>query len=565
MLKNVLTLAALAALILLMACSSSTSSETNTGTLGSKGMVVTAHPEASLIGLSILKQGGNAMDAACAVEFALAVCYPAAGNIAGGGFWVVRTAGKDVITLDYREKAPAQAGPDMFLDSTGEVIKNLSTQSIFASGVPGTIDGMVLAHARFGSLPWNAVIQPSIDLARKGFPLTRSQAEDLNEYRSIFLARNTWKIPLVSDLPWQEGDTLRQPELAATLERIRDFKREGFYSGTTADLMVAQMQEAGGLITHQDLIDYHAKWRQPVKGTYKAYTFYSMAPPSSGGIALKQLLGMAEILNMTKTGLLDAQTIHLMAEAEKLVYADRAEFLGDPDFVMVPGDVLTGKRYLKERSGLIRPDHAVPSDSIRAGVPLEESEETTHYSVSDRWGNAVAATTTLNGGYGNKIMVKDGGFFLNNEMDDFSIKPGFPNLYGLLGSSANSIQPGKRMLSSMTPTILIKGDELFMVVGSPGGSTIITSVFQTVLNVIDHGMTMQEAVSAKRFHHQWLPDIISYEKGALDSLTIARLIRMGHKLKETGHIGRVDAILVRPDGRYEGGADPRGDDSAKGF
>ncbi len=553
------------AAVFLSSCSGPVNEPHTTGAIGSKGMVVTAHPEASVIGLSILQQGGNAMDAACAVEFALSVCYPAAGNIAGGGFWVVYTSGKRVHTLDYREKAPSGAHKDMFLDQEGEVIKGRSTQTLLASGVPGTVAGMVKAHEKFGSLPWPEIVQPAIDMASKGFAITTNQAADFNSIQQSLIERNTWNVPLVKDSAWKPGDLLVQPELAATLESIRDQKRDGFYTGPTADLIVAQMEESGGIVTHKDLADYDAVWREPIKGEYKEYTFYSMAPPSSGGVALKQLLGLTAMKGMTESGHNTAQTVHLMAEAEKIVYADRAEYLGDPGFTSVPIEQITSFSYLQKRAFEISPDKANPSDSVKAGPVPKESEETTHYSVTDQWGNAVSATTTLNGGYGNRIMVKGAGFLMNNQMDDFSVKPGYPNLYGLLGSEANSIQPGKRMLSSMTPTILTKDNELFMVVGTPGGSTIITSVYQTILNVTDFGMTMQEAVSAKRFHHQWLPDVIQYEPDAFDSITVKRLESLGQHLKQVGKIGRVDAILVRPDKKFEGGADPRGDDSAKGF
>jgi len=556
--------AALIGLILLNSCSQPETR--NTGTTGSNGMVVTAHPEASAIGLTILKQGGNAMDAAVAVEFALSVCYPAAGNIAGGGFWVVRTTKNKVLTLDYREKAPGAASKDMYLDSLGEVIPGLSYQTIMASGVPGTVDGMVRAHEKFGSLPWSAVVQPAIDMARKGFPVTKAQAADLNSIRKTIVERNTWTPAFVKDSAWKAGDLLIQPDLANTLERIRDFKREGFYSGETAALIVAQMKESGGLITAADLQEYQSEWLQPVTGTYRGYEFYSMAPPSSGGVALKQLLGILSGWDIPSSGFHSVKTIHSMVEAEKRVYADRAEYLGDPRFVEVPVEKLTDPGYLSRRANEISARRATPSDSVYAGrFNDRESTETTHYSIADQWGNAVSATTTLNGGYGNRIVVKGGGFFLNNEMDDFSSKPGSPNIYGLIGSDANAIAPGKRMLSCMTPTIVTKNDQLFMVVGSPGGSTIITSVFQTIVNVIDFNMTMQEAVSAKRFHHQWLPDLIQYEPEAIDSLTVTRLMEMGHQLKKIGKIGRVDAILFRPDGKMEGGADPRGDDSAKGY
>jgi gamma-glutamyltranspeptidase / glutathione hydrolase len=536
------------------------------GPTGKQGMVVSAHPEASGIGLAILRQGGNAMDAAVAVEFALAVCYPAAGNIAGGGFWVVRTSDGKVFSLDYREKAPLAASRDMYLGPGGEVVEGLSYETILASGVPGTVDGMVRAHEKFGSLPWSKVVQPAIDLARDGFPVTRSQAASLNSIRKTLLERNLWKPAFISDSTWREGDLLIQPDLAGTLERIRDSGREGFYSGLTADYIVAQMNESGGLITHRDLDEYRSVWRKPVSGDYRGHRFYSMGPPSSGGVALSQLLSIVSEADIRTTGFNTVESVHYMAEASKRVYADRAEYLGDPDFVSVPVDRLTDPRYLRKRAAEIHPGRATPADSIRAGSVLpNESTETTHYSIADRWGNAVAATTTLNGGYGCQVVVRGGGFFLNNEMDDFSIKPGVPNIYGLVGNGANAIEPGKRMLSCMTPTIITKNDDLFMVVGSPGGSTIITTVFQTILNVIDHGMTMQEAVNAKRFHHQWLPDVIQYEPEAMDTLTMTRLKAMGHQFRKIGKIGRVDAILFSPDGLMEGGADPRGDDTAKGF
>ncbi|MCX6223676.1 MAG: gamma-glutamyltransferase, partial [Bacteroidia bacterium] len=416
------------------------------GPTGEQGMVVTAHPEASGIGLSILRQGGNAMDAAVAVEFALAVCYPAAGNIAGGGFWVVRTSGKDVFTLDYREKAPLAASKDMYLGPDGKIIEGLSYQTILASGVPGTVDGMVKAHEKFGSLPWIAVVQPAIDMARKGFPITKAQAGGLNSMRKTLLERNKWKSAFVNDSAWKEGDLLIQPDLANTLERIRDSKRDGFYTGRTADFIIGQMKESGGLITYQDLLEYQSVWREPITGTYRDYRFYSMAPPSSGGVALKQLLGILSKWDINSSGHNSVKTIHYMVEAEKSVYADRAEYLGDPSFVNVPVEQLTDAKYLSKRADGIKPNKATPSDSIHAGkFNVHESLETTHYSIADRWGNAVAATTTLNGGYGCGIVVKGGGFFLNNEMDDFSSKPGSPNIYGLIGKEANAIMPGKRM------------------------------------------------------------------------------------------------------------------------
>lgn len=535
------------------------------GELASSGMVVSAHPEASQIGVDILKKGGNAMDAACAVEFALAVCYPAAGNLGGGGFWITRDSSGNVSALDYRERAPKAASRDMYLDTLGQVIKGKSTQSVFASGVPGTVAGMVQAHEKFGSLSWYEIVQPSIELAESGFPVSDKQARSLNSIRRSLMERNTWKPELLRESIWKEGDTLKQKLLSETLVRIRDLKKEGFYSGETARLITLQMEKLGGLITLEDLSSYEAKWRTPIEGEYRGYTFYSMPPPSSGGVALKQLLGIVSAFPLSKYGLHSPRAVHVMAEAERRVYADRAEWLGDPDFFDVPVKQLTDPGYLQSRSKEIIMDQATTSESVNPLQLIHESEETTHYSVVDQWGNAVAATTTLNGGYGNRMVVEGAGFLMNNEMDDFSIKPGYPNIYGLIGGEANAIEPGKRMLSSMTPTILCKEGDLFMVVGSPGGSTIITSVFQMIVNVVDFQLGMQEAVDLGRFHHQCWPDQISMEKDALDSLCIQELKSYGHTLVERGSIGRVDAILVLPDGTLEGGADKRGDDAAKGY
>ncbi len=548
--------------ILIFACSSSNSVKKES--VG-QGMVVSAHPEASKIGAEVMKRGGNAVDAACATEFALAVTYPVAGNIGGGGFMVIRMNDGKTYTLDYREKAPLRGHRDMYLDDEGKVIKELSLDSHLAVGVPGTVDGIIRAHTRFGKLAFRDVIQPAIDLARNGFPITAKQAGRLNSYKESFLKMNDHKVVFVKDDLWKEGDILKQPELAHTLELIRDKGRDGFYKGETAEALTEQMKKHKGLITQKDLDEYRSVWRVPVTGNYKNYTIISMPPPSSGGVALMQLLGMTELYPVKEWGWHDVKTVHLMIEAERRVYADRAEFLGDPDFYKVPVKGLHDPSYLKERMANFDPEKATPSSEIKHGEPAgAESEETTHYSVVDSKGNAVAVTTTLNRGYGTKIVVEGAGFLLNNEMDDFSVKPGVPNSYGLVGGEANSIQPGKRMLSSMTPTILEKDGKLFMVVGSPGGSTIITSVFQTILNVVEHGMNMQEAVAASRFHSQWLPDMVYYEKGGFSDSLKQQLETMGHKLKERSSIGRVDAILCLPDGTLEGGADPRGDDVAAG-
>ena len=558
-------LTAIAGLTLLLFLCFSCNNEKTTGGRKFKEMVVSAHPEASKIGAGILKAGGNAVDAACAVEFALAVAYPDAGNIGGGGFMVIRTKDGKSYALDYRERAPLKADRDMYLDENGEVVKGLSLDSHLAVGVPGTVDGIIKAHARFGKLPFKDVIQPAIDLARNGFPITEKQSKRLNKYKKDFIKMNVVTPVFVKDEPWKKGDILKQPQLAHTLELIRDKGRDGFYKGETAAALVRQMQKYDGLITQKDLDGYSSVWRKPITGQYKNYGIISMPPPSSGGVALMQLLEIVEPYPLKEWGWHDARTIHLMVEAERRVYADRAEYLGDPDFYKVPVTGLLNKKYLKERMKNFDPEKATPSSEIKCGNPSGyESEETTHYSVVDMDGNAVSVTTTLNRSYGSKIVVEDAGFLLNNEMDDFSMKPGVPNSYGLVGGEANSIQPGKRMLSSMTPTIVEKDGKLFMVVGSPGGSTIITSVFQTILNVVEHDMNMQEAVTASRFHSQWLPDVVYYEKGGFPDSLKQRIEQMGHELKERSSIGRVDAILCLPDGSLQGGADPRGDDTAVG-
>ena len=540
------------------------------GLIAENGMVVCAHPEAARIGKEILEMGGNAMDAAVAVEYALSVCYPAAGNIGGGGFWVVRTAKGEVSTLDYREKAPAKAHRDMYLDEEGNVIEDASTFTILSSGVPGTVAGTAEAHKKYGSMKWEDVLKPAIKLAAEGFPLTRDQARYLESLKKVLLERNTWVPPFVNEAGWKAGDRLVQTDLANTLKRIASQGAREFYEGETAEMIVKQMEALDGLISAEDLKNYRAFWRSPIKGKYKSYTCYSMPPPSSGGIALIQLLGIVENFPMDKFDWHSAGAMHLMIEAERQVYADRSKWLGDSDFFHVPMKDLLENDYLDSLAGTIDSHRASRSSDILPGeFAGDESEETTHYSIVDKWGNAVSVTTTLNGGFGNKVVVEGAGFFLNNEMDDFSIKPGYANIYGLIGGEANAIEPGKRMLSCMTPTIVCRndaeGEGLFMVVGSPGGSTIITSVFQTILNVVDYGMGMQEAVTACRFHHQWLPEYTSMERDCADSALIGKLEAMGHVIKPRGSIGRVDAILVLKDGRLEAGADPRGDDAAAGY
>ncbi|MDJ1479807.1 gamma-glutamyltransferase [Cytophagaceae bacterium YF14B1] len=529
-------------------------------------MVVSAHPEASRVGVEILKKGGNAVDAAIAVQFALAVVYPVAGNIGGGGFMVYRLKDGSTGTLDYREKAPAAAFEKMYQDSAGNVIQGLSINGHLAAGVPGAVDGMAEAYKKMGTFPWKDLVQPSVDLARNGVILTEKEANSLNNAKENFIKYNTHTPYLVREKPWQKGDTLFHPALALTLERIRDFGREGFYSGETADMIVREMQTANGIISLEDLKNYHSVWRDPMIGDYKGYKIISMPPPSSGGVALLQLLKMMENAKLRKWGWQQPNTVHWMAECERRVYADRASHLGDPDFYKVPVADLLNANYLQERLQTIQMEHATPSNEIKAGMfARNESDQTTHFSIVDAQGNAVSITTTLNGGFGSKVVVKEAGFLLNNEMDDFSAKPGVPNLYGVVGGVANAVQPGKRMLSSMTPTIIEKKGKLYMVVGTPGGSTIITSVFQNILNVLEHKMGMQESVSAKRFHHQWLPDAIMAEKGAFSEETRKALEAKGHKITEVNGIGRVDAILIRKKHKMEGGADPRGDDTAIGY
>jgi len=530
------------------------------------GMVVSAHHESSRIGIAVLRKGGNAIDAAVATEFALAVCYPEAGNIGGGGFMLIREADGTTDLIDYRERAPLQATRDMYLDPSGSVVEGLSTETHMASGVPGTVDGMINIHSKYGVLLFKDVIQPAIDLARNGFPVTEGQAADFNANKGNFISRNRSLPAFARDNPWKEGDTLRQPGLARTLERIRDHGRDGFYSGITARLIIKEMQRGNGIITARDLSEYKAAFRDPVSDDYRGYKIISASPPSGGGIVLLQILGMIAPYNLRETGFHTWQSVHLITEAERRAYADRSRFLGDPGFNVIPVDGLLSNDYLTERMSSFNKDSASSSSKINPGSPPGvESEETTHYSIADCMGNAVAATTTLNGTFGNSIVVDSAGFLMNNQMDDFSIKPGVPNMYGLVGGEVNSVQPGKRMLSSMTPVIIEKDGKLFMVAGSPGGSTIPTSVLQVIINVIDYGMNIRQAVDTGRFHHQWYPDYISYERNSLDSNTVMKLQRMGHELRERNGIGRVNAIMILPDGRKAGGADRRGNNSACGY
>lgn len=537
------------------------------GVLAPHAMVVSAKEEASQIGLAILKKGGNAFDAMIATELALAVAYPNAGNIGGGGFMVYRLGSGERGALDYREKAPAKAHRDMYLDKNGKVIADKSTLGALAVGVPGTIAGIFEVYQKFGSLPIGELIQPAIDLARNGVLITELQANSyMNKNVELIKQANNYVTPFENG--WKAGERFKYEELAQTLERIRDNGSYEFYNGETAKRIVSYVQELGGILSLDDLRNYRAQWRKPITFTYKDYTISSMPLPSSGGICLAQILKSVEPYNIGQYPHNGEQYIQLLVEAERRAYADRAYYMGDADFVKVPTQQLLSPDYLKERMSSFSWDKASKSTEIAHGkIVGYESDETTHYSIVDRFGNAVAVTTTLNTNYGSKVYVKGGGFFLNNQMDDFSIKPGEPNTYGLVGSEKNAIAPNKRMLSSMSPTIIEKDGKLFMVIGTPGGSTIITSVLQCFLNVAEYGMTMQQSVSKPRFHHQWLPDDVMYEPKGFAPEVIAHLKAKGYKPREENFviIGKVDAILVQPDGTLEGGADPRGDDTAVGY
>jgi len=535
---------------------------------GKQGMVVSTHPAASEIGLAILKKGGNAIDAAVAVNFALAVCHPSAGNIGGGGFLVYRDKSGNVKALDYREKAPSAASRDMYLDANGNIIPGKSMTGIFSVGVPGTVAGMQEMHDKLGHLPWSELLKPAVDLANKGLLLTEKEARGLNRQRTEFLKENPGKTYLLSadGKEWKQGDLLIQTDLAATLERIMTKKANGFYKGKTARYIVKEMQAQNGLISKKDLKNYQAVWRTPIKSKYKNYQIIGMPPPSSGGVALAQLLQMVAPYSLNKWGPSSDSTIQVMVEAERRVYADRSKWLGDPDFVKVPVNELIDPAYNSNRMSSLNFAQATPSSSIQAGTfPGYESPETTHYSIVDGEGNAVSITTTLNNSYGSKVFVGGAGFLLNDEMDDFSAKAGSPNLYGLIGSKANEIQPNKRMLSSMTPTIVEENGQLKMVVGTPGGSTIITSVFQVVLNTLEMGMNMQQAVEYPRFHHQWLPEKITAEPKRFSEEQQIRLQSKRYTFSPVSAIGLVEGILVLPNGNLQGGADSRGYDTVSAY
>ena len=536
--------------------------------------VVSARKEASEIGVEIMKKGGNAFDAMVAVHLALAVTYPIAGNIGGGGFVVYHTSDGESGSLDFREKAPGKAFKDMYLDKNGDVIENMSTLGGAAVGVPGSISGIFEIHSKFGSLPIEDLFQPSIELAKDGFIVTKKQEEALKDKLQDFINVNGSESLFSQN--YKQGDTLKNINLSITLDKISKNGPKAFYEGEIAEMIIEEIEESGGIMTVEDLKNYNSVWRDPIKFKYKGLDIISMPLPSSGGILLGQLLKAIEGYDIGQFGHNSVESIQLMVEAERRAYADRSFYMGDPDFNKLPVYELMDDEYVNSRMASFSWDKATLSSEVSHGEikTIEESDQTTHYSIIDADGNSVSVTTTLNTNYGSKVFVEEGGFFLNNEMDDFSSKPGYPNSFGLIGSKANSIEANKRMLSSMTPTIVLKNKKPSLIVGTPGGSTIITSVFQTILNVYEYGMSMQEAVNAPRVHHQWVPDVVIIEEGGLDSVKDSILksknyfiVSLPIKSDSSGmsarsSIGKVDAIFIDENGEVSTGADPRGDDHA---
>ena len=533
--------------------------------------VVSARKEATQIGLEIMKNGGNAYDAMIATHLALAVVHPTAGNIGGGGFFVYHDKDGSSGSLDFREMAPGNAYKDMYLDENGDVIPDMSTLGGAAVGVPGSISAIYEIHAKFGSLPIEDLFKPAIDLANNGFVVTQKQSNSLSGKLDDFIKVNGEES--LYSKRYYEGDTIKNIKFAETLSKISEFGPEIFYGGEIGEMIVNSVNRTGGIMTLNDLENYESVWRDPVKFKYKDLEIISMSLPSSGGILLGQMLKVIEDYDIKGFGHNSVETIQILVEAERRAYADRSHFMGDPDYMSLPVYELMDKNYVVDRMKNFSWDKATPSSEVDHGsIIVQESDETTHYSIIDKYGNSVSVTTTLNNSYGSKVFVEEGGFFLNNEMDDFSSKPGHPNFYGLIGSEANSIQPGKRMLSSMTPSIILKDNKPSLIVGTPGGSTIITSVLQTILNVYEFDMNVQEAVNAPRFHHQWLPDVVIFEEGIIDKEKDSILKSKSYFVislpieVDTGgmsarsSIGAVDAILIDEKGEVSTGADFRGDD-----
>ena len=524
-----------------------------------KGLVVSAHPLASEAGAKVLKMGGNAYDAVIATQYALAVVYPQAGNIGGGGFLVGVKNNGEKFTIDFRETAPEKSSRDMYLDKNGNANTDLSQNGRLAVGIPGSVAGF-FATLKYAKLPMEKLIQPAIDLAEKGFAITEREANLLNNQMEFFNQHNKNKTVFQKD-KWKQGDILVQKDLAETLKLIQKYGAKGFYEGKTAELIVAEMKRGNGIITLNDLKNYKVAERKPIVFDYKGNEIVSMPLPSSGGVLLAQMLKMSSFENLEKYQQNSTEAVQIMVEAERRAFADRAEFMGDPAFINDQTSMLISEEYLKNRWKSFHKNQATPSSEVGKIIPQpKESTETTHISIIDKEGNAVAVTTTLNGLYGSKVVVSGAGFFLNNEMDDFSIKPGVPNMFGAVGGEANKIEPGKRMLSSMTPTIVLKNGKPFIVVGTPGGTTIPTSVYQSIVNVVDFKLNPNFSVNLPKFHHQWLPEIVAVEKHFPET-TISNLEKLGYKIDRWNQIGRTEMIVIDEKGNATAVADGRGDDS----
>ena len=527
-----------------------------------KAAVTSAHPLASMVGAAIMKDGGNAYDAAIAVQFTLAVVYPAAGNIGGGGFLLSRNKDGVLMGIDFREAAPSKAHRDMYLDENGNPIDGMSRLGASASGIPGSVAGM-FSTLPFAKMTMKQLLQPAYELAANGFVITESEARSLNAERKNFITHSVQASAFTRKENWKAGDTLYQPELAATILRIQQKGKAGFYEGETADLIVKEMKNSKGVISLEDLKNYNPKFRKPIEFDYRGHHIISFAPPSSGGILIAQMMQMIAPYPVSVMGANSFESVSLMVEAQRRAYADRAEHMGDPDYWKVPTTTLTSNAYAQDRMKDYQAGVAGNSKNIQAGV-AKESEQTTHFSIIDEAGNMVAVTTTLNGSYGNKTIVGGAGFLLNNEMDDFSIKPGVPNMYGALGGEANAIQPGKRMLSSMTPTLVTKNNQPYITIGTPGGTTIPNQVYEGLVNIIDHKMSLKAAIDAPRFHHQHIPDNLSVEADFPEK-TIITLKEKGYIVNKRGAFGRMDGVMILPNGNRVAAGDKRGDDSVAGY